>query len=688
MVAAAPVERLPGLAAGGFERAVVGLAVAAATAAISFAPYWIHFRSPERNFGLHRGPVASAGQIAVLFGMSLVVLAPLLLAPLRSWITSRGPGLRRWTWLGGGLVVVGLCAAVGFGIPARFILLALTGLAFVACFAARGRRWGAALTLSATGLALVTAAEFFYLWDRMNTVFKYHFDAWVLLGLAAAVVLPRLARKRSGAMALGGRRTWWVWRAAVAMALVLAFATAVTAAIGALRRPRVSGPSWTLDGVAFLRSSNSDEAAALHWLNDAVPRSPVLLEAYGPAYGPFSRVSMNSGLPTPVGWDYHVFQRAHPWSEIEERKRQVLAVYATEDSGVACEALRSLGIELVYFGSLERATYGPLSEARLAQWPELLRSVFRNATVTVFRVVPRTGVCRQEPREAPAPPVVVSQNSGFAMSEPRGIVAAADGYWVSDFGNHRLVKFGLDRKPLSALGRRGARAGEFEQPCGVAITRDGSLLVADTWNHRLQLFAGDGTVQGVFEAGLFGPRGLAIDPQTGDVLVADTGNHRLVRLSAAGEMLAAIGKQGAGPGEFWEPMSVAVSSDRRIAVADVANGRVEILDGEGRWLHTWPVAGWRREVYSEPNLIFSAAGDLWLTVPLESEVRAFDRGGRLVARLAIPAIAGADPARPFGIAFAPGDKSLVVTTLDGRLVELPVRFVADESSAVAGADAR
>ncbi|MEO7975454.1 MAG: NHL repeat-containing protein, partial [Thermoanaerobaculia bacterium] len=207
-------------------------------------------------------------------------------------------------------------------------------------------------------------------------------------------------------------------------------------------------------------------------------------------------------------------------------------------------------------------------------------------------------------------------------------------------------------------------------------------VVADTWNHRLQRFDGEGKVVAVVEAGFFGPRGLAVDPQTGDLLVADTGNHRLVRLSSAGAVLATIGKQGSAVGEFWEPTGVAVAADRRIAVADSANGRVQIFDPGGVWLAGWSIPGWRREVYSEPSLAFSASGELWLTVPLDGEVLAFDRGGRRVAQLILPRVAETEPARPMALAFAPGGARLVVTMLDGRLVELPVALGRSESTAI------
>ncbi len=655
------------------------LGVVAATAALSSAPHWLRFRAPEGRLGVHLGPLATGAQIAQVFGLALLVCAPLLWA-----LAGRGrsrAGARRMRSIGAAAAVL-VAALVGsaFVVPARWGLLGLGALALAACFSRRARSWSPALAPFAAALALIAGAEFFFVWDRMNTVFKYHFDAWVFFGLAAAVVLGRVTTRRRGAILIGGTTAWHLWRAATAVALVLALTTSALAAIGALTAPRIAGPSGTLDGVAYLERSNPDESEALRFLNEAVPGSPAIVEAHGPSYGAFGRISMHTGLPTPVGWGYHLFQRAHPWSEIEERARRVATIYAAERRDEVCSALEALGVELVYFGELERAAYGAAGELRLDTWPELVQPVFRNSTVVIYRVSTRGAPCSSEvapdrARGIEADPRIVASTElpEARLSEPRGVAAAADGFWVSDTGNHRLVKFDLERRPLLTLGQRGARAGELEQPCAVATTAAGQLLVADTWNHRLLRFDEQGALAAVIEGGFFGPRGLAVDPRTGDLLVADTGNHRVVRLTADGKWIQSIGGEGARAGEFREPTGVALSTDGRIAVADSSNGRIQILDAAGLWLATWEIPDWRRDASSEPDLVFATTGELWLTVPLAGEVRALDRNGALLARRKVPAAVDGALAIPAGIAWAPGGESLVVTTLDGRLVELPTR---------------
>ena len=67
--------------------------------------------------------------------------------------------------------------------------------------------------------------------------------------------------------------------------------------------------------------------------------------------------------------------------------------------------------------------------------------------------------------------------------------------------------------------------GRFKRPIGVAVDAAGNAYVADSWNHRIQKFAGDGTFVTKWH-GFSYPEGLAVDGD-GRVYVADSGNNRI-----------------------------------------------------------------------------------------------------------------------------------------------------------------
>ena len=67
------------------------------------------------------------------------------------------------------------------------------------------------------------------------------------------------------------------------------------------------------------------------------------------------------------------------------------------------------------------------------------------------------------------------------------IAVGPDGsVFVADFYNHRIQKFAADGRFLTAFGRQGAGAGEFDYPMAVAVDRDGDVYVADYGNNRVQ----------------------------------------------------------------------------------------------------------------------------------------------------------------------------------------------------------
>ncbi|MDQ3328076.1 MAG: DUF2298 domain-containing protein, partial [Chloroflexota bacterium] len=140
-------------------------------------------------------------------------------------------------------------------------------------------RW--AFLLAAAGWGLVLLPELVYVRDvfenRMNTVFKFYFQAWQVLGVALAVLLitalPRLS------LSLRGHRTAIPGIVLVACALL----ASLVATFGGLRA-RADGGRDGLDGTAFLRTRDSGAYAAATWLDGHSAPGDVVLEATGGAY--------------------------------------------------------------------------------------------------------------------------------------------------------------------------------------------------------------------------------------------------------------------------------------------------------------------------------------------------------------------------------------------------------------------
>ena len=192
-------------------------------------------------------------------------------------------------------------------------------------------------------------------------------------------------------------------------------------------------------------------------------------------------------------------------------------------------------------------------------------------------------------REAAAVQVWGSQGKGGGQfQDPRGIaVDEAGNVYVADSGNHRIQVFDSSGKFLTQWGSQGMEAGQFQDPWGIAVDQAGNVYVADTWNHRIQKFDAEGSFllqwggygatggAAVGDEGLFwGPRDVALDA-AGNVYVTDTGNKRVQVFSPDGQFLDQWGGFGVEDGLMDEPVGLAIDEEGNIYVADTWNQRVQ-----------------------------------------------------------------------------------------------------------------
>lgn len=189
-----------------------------------------------------------------------------------------------------------------------------------------------------------------------------------------------------------------------------------------------------------------------------------------------------------------------------------------------------------------------------------------------------------------------------------GVLTTADGtaverVYVTEYGgNDRVSAFDPGHAFLFSFGAfeapedAGPEAIEFNRPQSIAVDRArGRLIVTDACNHRLGVFDLDGRLirwigsreTAGKEPGRFSyPYGLALCPD-GSVLVAEFGNHRVQRIDVeTGQGRAIYCSMGRGEGEVLYPWSVALIGPIAY-VLDSGNNRVIGLDlsrGRGRGL--------------------------------------------------------------------------------------------------------
>ncbi|RME87414.1 MAG: TIGR03663 family protein [Anaerolineae bacterium] len=236
------------------------------------------------------------------------------------------------------------------------------------------------------------------------------------------------------------------------------------------------------------------------------------------------------------------------------------------------------------------------------------------------------------------------------FNAPRGIAFAPDGsFYVADSRNHRIQHFSAEGEFLGAWGAFAdsnvapAPPGTFNEPWGVAVGPDGSVYVADTWNHRIQKFTANGEFlatwghYGLAEdpEAFWGPRGIAVDKE-GRVYVSDTGNKRIVIFDADGNYITEFGSAGLDPGQFDEPVGIAIGPDGTLYVADTWNQRIQSFtlaeDGRTYIPHAqWPVDAWYgQSLDNKPFIAVNEQGHVFITDPEGYRVIEFDPSGEAV----------------------------------------------------------
>jgi hypothetical protein len=232
------------------------------------------------------------------------------------------------------------------------------------------------LLLYAVGLLLAFGVEFAFIIDgfgtRMNTVFKFYYQAWALWSVASAFAAYYLLDRLKA-----------VARIAVGAIVVIVVALGLLYPLLAIP-DKIEKVTPTLDALEYSGQAVPDEYAAAQWLNQFVAGTPAIVEAPGEEYNAgTSRLSTWTGLPSVIGWSVHEGQWRGTYEIQGPRVDAVKEIYSTPDVTRAIELMRTYQAAYLIVGPNERRQF-PASA--LSKFEAALPIAFQQGDVTIYRV--------------------------------------------------------------------------------------------------------------------------------------------------------------------------------------------------------------------------------------------------------------------------------------------------------------
>jgi sugar lactone lactonase YvrE len=205
--------------------------------------------------------------------------------------------------------------------------------------------------------------------------------------------------------------------------------------------------------------------------------------------------------------------------------------------------------------------------------------------------------------------------------KPKGLCRDCDGNIIVLEPHYQRVNvFSPEGKLLAQWGKSGTNAGEFTLPRAVAVDSQGDVFVSEySVLDRVQRFTarGEKFLAGFGHSGtgpneLNRPEGLCVDAQ-GLLYVADSCNHRIQVFSRDGKLIRAYGKPGKAMGELSYPYDICVDAAGRQYVCEFGNSRIQVFDANGQPLEIIGGPGLAPGQFNDPwGLALDSAGNLYV----------------------------------------------------------------------------
>lgn len=344
---------------------------------VAFLPFFASFgRFPRETEPVPVSP--GLDDYLLHFGILLAIVAACLVLQVRAASTG---SIGAWAALGGSLatsIVLGL--AILIGNTTLFLFIAVAFVAVVIWLRQHDIQQLVILgtVMLALGLGIVA--------DRVRLVtpvgdgtiqHQFWSVSWIVLAIVAAPTVMLLAGDRSRHVTPAARPL---------MRNVGLAAIAVLIGAGVIY-PALAIPNRVADTRSDQSMPSDADRDAIAWMRENLSGTPTILEASG-ATTPAGRISAMTGYPALIGQTSAVIPR-RPGMEplVQWRVADVNEIYGRPGPFAQVEPLlRRSGVDLIYVGPVERATYDTIGLAKFDEAVDegSLEIVYQSETVTIY----------------------------------------------------------------------------------------------------------------------------------------------------------------------------------------------------------------------------------------------------------------------------------------------------------------
>ena len=207
-------------------------------------------------------------------------------------------------------------------------------------------------------------------------------------------------------------------------------------------------------------------------------------------------------------------------------------------------------------------------------------------------------------------------------------------------GSHGQVKvFNAKGNFIFSFGSKGSGKTQSMNPLGLDVDDAGNVYIADSGNHRIQIFDQNGRWRSTFnltrETGSNppDPTDVAVNRAKDRCYVIDNDNHKILMFNKTGsKFLGQWGTRGEVLGKFRYPYFITVNKEGNVAIVDLLNTRVQVFNPEGKFLHL--VGSWgvdRGNFYRPKGIAIDNNNRIFVSDSVLGVVQIFDPQGNFLS---------------------------------------------------------